>query len=334
VRLAGYAGQGAWVRVDPELKVDLPVKLEPLAPDAVKRALLRSLESDVVPGGHPKVAADLKSMTGAQAVAVLVARSTADGPQLSAEVFGTDPDAPPARTPEVALAALGGKGELLANGIVELLEHPPAPEAPLPAFQQLVRAPPIERPYEVGLLLGAMSYYGKGWGDLAGAGAINNAGMVTLIFSWRGYQQGIAAIDLVTRGGAYGASGCLKGGTPCQVLTVSNGFLEVGPSIELSSRHFFLATEAGLGGINTMITLTNAPTQGNTISQSAFVVAAHASAEAGVIIRERWRLSLLSHVAIGDSPYPYGAPPIVGGSSISAINVGGYGFSLGLAYRL
>lgn len=325
VRNAGCGYWGAWVGVDPDAQTRVPVTLDALGPDDAKKSLVRAIATDALPGGHARLAADVKSATGADVVALVIARPTADGPMLSAEVF-TSPDAPPSHSAEGVLDDLGSKGEPLAKEIARLIEepHPAGPsDAPVAPFQLQVKKA-ITRPLDVQLNVGRLSYYGTGWRTLQNK--TNDVRMhpafVSIAAAWRVDEQKTTAVDLVATAGYYGTSanaGTVGGAT----LTLNNAVLEFGPRLELHGVHPYFFSESGIGGVNSSIRFEQ---PGTGVSDSVFAVSAHECLGVGWRFGDRWRAEATWRMAVATVPFP-------SETKLHHVNVGGSAGMVGLGRR-
>lgn len=192
VRAAGYAAEGSLITVDPTLTLSLPFQLLPLKADAQKAALVRSIETSTLPGGRERLATELRKLTGADAVAFVIARPVVDGVEVSAEVFHGLPGAPPAKTSEVPSRDVSAaRGVALAKEIAALLEAPPPPPPVEPVHPLIVSHPAR---FQVGL--GVMFHTGSGWNRLKIAEHAYRSGTLSVGGGFRLIEERGVGIDL------------------------------------------------------------------------------------------------------------------------------------------
>jgi hypothetical protein len=325
VRSAGCGYWGAWVGIDPDTQTRVPVSLETLGPEEAKKSLVRAIATDALPGGHARLAADVKSATGADVVALVIARPTADGPMLSAEVF-TAPDAPPSHSAEGVLDDLGAKGEPLAKEIARLIEepHPVGPsDAAVAPFQLQVKKT-IAHPLDVQLNVGQLRYYGTGWRTLEDKqhDVHMRPGFVSVAGSWRVDEQRTTGVDLVATAGYYGTT-TSAGSTGGTTLSLKNTFMEFGPRLELHGVHPYFFSESGVGGVYSTIRFDQ---PGTGVGDSVFAVSAHECLGFGWRLGDRWRAEGTWRVGIATVPFP-------SETKLNHVNVGGQAWMLGLGRR-
>lgn len=328
--LAGYRWVGAAVRVD-GTPGELTMTLTPLA-SSRERLLVasRSVATGILPAQRTRFLREVRELAGSDAIAVVLARPTADGTLLSGEVHWDDPRIPPTRTPEFRLTSVASaNARVLATGLERILDGPkPAPVV----WRGRYIPPEVPDPFTLQLGMGRVDNYGTGWRK---TDIPNNLISSTLNLTglFRQQEQPHVALDWAFTIGAINGSNCYGGPEDaCRSVTSGQVFLDIGPRLELRARRVFGYGGLGLGVGNHEMRIhdTRVNPEAPVFADSVVVARGFLVAGVGFQATRKFRVLWEEKVATAQGTFP---TTILDDYDTKHLNVGGLTHQLGLTYR-
>lgn len=326
--LWGHGSAGATLRVDPSVPGDLTLTLSPLDAAGDLRSTARSIATGLLPSGRPQAAAFVRTLSQSDAVAILLARPSADGTLLSGEVHWDDPRIPPSRTPEFRLTSIASaNARALASGLEKILSGP----KPKPVVWKGRYIPPeVPDPFTLQLALGRVDNYGTGWRKTDIPNRLTG-GTLNLTGIFRQQEQEHVAFDWTFAFGFMNGSVCYGGTGPenCKTVSSNQTFLDVSPRLELRGWGVFGYGGAGFGIGNHEMQIQvvpDAPVQTDTV----VVARAFAVAGVGYQITKKVRLVWEEKIATAQGTFP---TTITREYNAKHLNVGGIMSQGAITYR-
>ncbi len=320
-RHAEAAPGGAIVTVDANARSEFPFRLAAQSGEERKKARVREVMTNTLPGPRAKIGEEIRALTGASAVVVVVTRATSDGPRAHAEVFRADQPGFAAKTAELAPA-----GSSIAKETAKLLEAPAQIGGEI-APPRFATRKTVRNPFLAGVSFGPRIYYGTGWGRVSGLN--RSAAYLGGVAAFRLEEERSSVIDLVASAGISTANGCSTATTPCTKMSVATLAVDVAPRlvVPLGNRLQWYA-QVGVGATNSEVRVFSPGVPMR--SDAVLAVSVHMGSGVTIIAHRRFLVSLDGKLGVADAP----SSTLEDLTGVKRLNVGGTSLVLTLGTRL